>query len=185
MSKVEVVPRDVLREFMEQRDWNTIDGDFAEVGVWEGHSARVLVDFCSEGKILFLYDTFDGLPYHDSEFDNHHVTGEMVTSIDIVTEMLKDFADKIKILPGVFPQSASAQLNREFCFVNIDVDLYKATKDCLEFFYPRLVKGGVLIIQDDYDFVNTEGVTLAADAFLKDKVEVWDRYRNLAYFVKK
>ena len=35
-----------------------------------------------------------------------------------------------------------------FCFVSIDTDLYKPTYVGLSEFYPKLVKGGVIIIHD-------------------------------------
>ena len=62
-------------------------------------------------------------------------------------------------------------LEREpFAFVHIDVDLYEPTKDSLEFFYPLLSPGGVLLC-DDYGSTRCPGALKACDEFLADKPE--------------
>jgi hypothetical protein len=48
------------------------------------------------------------------------------------------------------------------------VDLYQPTYDSLDFFFPRLVKGGVIVC-DDYNFSNFPGAKLAWDEYFKDK----------------
>jgi hypothetical protein len=73
------------------------------------------------------------------------------------------------IYKGVFPDTAAAIENKKFCLVNLDVDIYKSTKDSLSFFYPRMVRGGV-IISHDYDC--GKGVTKAFKEFFKDKPEI-------------
>ena len=48
--------------------------------------------------------------------------------------------------------------NKKFRFCHIDVDTYYSTKDCLNWIWERLVKGGVIVF-DDYGYSITEGVT--------------------------
>ena len=81
--------------------------------------------------------------------------------------------------------------DKRFCFVSIDVDLYKTTMAAWEFFYPRMVKGGVIAIYDDYDYPTCPGVTKATDEFLRNKLEdlrfdlVENKaLKNLVYIVK-
>lgn len=57
-----------------------------------------------------------------------------------------------------------------FAMVHLDCDLYLPTKAALEFFYPKMVRGGLLILHD-YDSGCWPGVTLAADEFFADKPE--------------
>lgn len=38
--------------------------------------------------------------------------------------------------------------NHRFALVHLDVDLYESTKQCIEYFWPRIVPGGVLISHD-------------------------------------
>ena len=36
-------------------------------------------------------------------------------------------------------------------FVHLDVDLYQPTRDSFDYFYPRLIKGGIIVC-DDYNW---------------------------------
>jgi O-methyltransferase len=54
--------------------------------------------------------------------------------------------------------------------VHIDVDIYQSVSDCCAFFYPRMLAGAIMIL-DDYGFVTCPGVKPAVDAFLADKPE--------------
>src|SRR2546430_11261444 len=51
---------------------------------------------------------------------------------------------------------------------HIDVDLYTSTLACLEFFYPRLVPGGILL---SHDYSLLTGVKAAFTEFLAGKPE--------------
>ena len=48
---------------------------------------------------------------------------------------------------GRFPESAEGIEDR-FAFVRLDMDLYEPIKAGLEFFYPRMAKGGNIAIHD-------------------------------------
>lgn len=58
---------------------------------------------------------------------------------------------KVIIKKGYFPQTTAGLENKSFCFVNLDPDLYEPILAGLEFFYPRLVRGGVILIHDYYN----------------------------------
>ena len=49
----------------------------------------------------------------------------------------------------------------KFSFVHLDVDLYQSTIDCLKYFYPRLVNGGIILIHD----FHTDGIKKAIKEF--------------------
>ena len=72
---------------------------------------------------------------------------------------------------GFFPDTAGPVADNKFCLVHVDVDIYQSVRDCLEFFYPRLVSGGFMVF-DDYEGKNCPGVRKAIDEFLVDKPEV-------------
>jgi Macrocin-O-methyltransferase (TylF). len=50
----------------------------------------------------------------------------------------------------------------------LDVDLYQSTLDCLEFFYPRLNPGGIIVT---HDYSWAAGVDRAFSEFFMDKPE--------------
>jgi hypothetical protein len=60
--------------------------------------------------------------------------------------------------------------DRRFKLVHIDVDLYQPTRDSVEFFYPRMVPGGVILC-DDYGSTRCPGARRAMDEFFFEKPE--------------
>ncbi len=55
-----------------------------------------------------------------------------------------------------------------YCFVHFDVDLYEGTRGCLEYFYPRMQRGGIMI---SHDYSVLAGVEKAFQEFFEDKPE--------------
>jgi SAM-dependent methyltransferase len=148
-----------------------LDGDIAELGVYKGNTAFIFAEFArSKNKTAYLFDTFQGFPTTDlvgidankeMEFDD--------TSIEFVKSVVGE--KNVRFVPGYFPESA-AQLpdDLSFCVVHLDCDLYRPFKAALEYFYPRLVPGGFLIMHD-YLSLHWDGSEKAVDEFLKNKPE--------------
>ena len=153
---------------------NHIEGSIAEIGVYKGGSAMSIARNKREDKRLFLFDTFDGLP-QECEKDNHHKKGDFAdTSLESVREGLKNF-DNVYIHKGLFPhETGTAIWNEVFSLVHIDVDLYKSYVDTLNFIWSRVVKGGI-VVMDDYNASTCLGAKLAVDEFFYDKREalIW------------
>ena len=144
------------------------EGDFAEVGVFKGGTAYLTANTVPQKK-FYLFDTFLGMPETHPEFDFHKKGEFAQTSIDSVKEFLKPCRN-IEFRQGFFPQTTKGLEDKKFSFVHIDVDIYQSVKDGLEFFYPRLVPGGVMIF-DDYQWKDCPGVEKAINEFLKNKKE--------------
>lgn len=49
---------------------------------------------------------------------------------------------------GLFPQTAEPIKDKKFAFVHLDTDLYESTLEGLKFFYPRMVKHGIILSHD-------------------------------------
>jgi O-methyltransferase len=60
-------------------------------------------------------------------------------------------ADKnnVVIRRGIFPNTAK-DIDDSFIFVRLDLDLYQPTLEGLKFFYPRMCRGGVILVHDYY-----------------------------------
>jgi O-methyltransferase len=152
-----------------------IDGDIAEVGVFKGGSAKIICEV-KENKKLHLFDTFKGLPPTNSRYDTLTEGIMHETSLEQVKNYLSGYKN-VYFYQGIFPDTAKKLTNTQFSFVNLDVDIYESTKKSLEFFYPRLNKGGI-ILTHDYNDVLTPGVKIAFNDFFTSKpeqiIELWD-----------
>jgi hypothetical protein len=69
---------------------------------------------------------------------------------------------------GCFPDTAGPVAELRFSFVHFDVDLYEGTRACLEFFYPRMIPGGIML---SHDYSILRGVRQAFQEFMADKPE--------------
>ena len=147
-----------------------LPGDFAEVGVYQGGTARLLADLLAgSGRSLYLFDTFTGMPSTDATRDLHREGDFSDTSLERVRSLLRD-RPGVLLRPGFFPQTAAGLEGDAFALVHVDVDIYRSVLDSCAFFYPRLVAGGVLVF-DDYGWTSCPGARAAVDEFFGDRPE--------------
>ena len=146
-------------------------GDVAEVGVYKGGTALLfLTMFEITGKQIHLFDTFEGMPETASQGKDFHCAGDFSdTSLPAVMDFLGN-SRQVACHPGFFPATASSAADLSFCFVHVDVDIFQSVLDACRYFYPRLVKGGVMVF-DDYGFISCPGAKEAVDQFFADKPE--------------
>lgn len=150
-----------------------IEGNIAEVGVFNGGSAMIINNIIvsdSINKKLFLCDTFEGLKdSEENEEDCELPNGSYSSNFDEVQSLFSNY-DYVKIIKGYFPECATKEIEEsKFSFVHLDVDTYLSTLNCLEFFYPRMTKNGI-IVSHDYGVIS--GVTNAINSFFKNKPEI-------------
>lgn len=156
----------MLREFV--RLSNELSGDMAECGCFEGATAFFMAEASTNGA-LYLFDSFQGISAPETRDQTGTANimpwakGDLCSSEKKLRTNLAGF-ERINILPGWIPERFAEVADREFRVVHIDVDLYQPTRDSLEFFYPRMVQGGV-IVMDDYGLLTCPGAKLAADEY--------------------
>jgi len=110
------------------------------------------------------------MPFHDPARD-YHLSGDFQdTSLAAVQAFLHD-VDGLAFHQGTFTETLPSVADRTFAFVHIDADLYASVRECCEFFYPRMTRGGILLF-DDYGFVSCPGAREAVDAFFATRPEV-------------
>lgn len=157
-----------------------IPGDFAEVGCWKGHSSYFISSLISKNNkdIKFhIFDSFEGLSESKAKDENLNKLKEsqisqirtQFTSSEhfVKNEVLKDF-NFVEIYKGWIPEKFNLVENIKFSFVHIDVDLYEPTLQSLEFFFPRLQDGGIIVC-DDYNSFEFDGAKKAWDSFFSKK----------------
>ncbi len=137
--------------FQTQRlDERRIQGAYAELGVYKGDTAEIL-HLMSPDREIHLFDTFEGF----SERDLKDETGKAATytthnfadtSVEQVENRLK--SDKFHFHPGYFPKPAEGIEKGKYALASLDADLYNPTIAGLEYFYPLMSKGGIILIHD-------------------------------------
>jgi hypothetical protein len=159
-----------------------IEGDIAECGVFRGASLApmaVHLHQVAPGKRLFGFDSFAGfdnsiltdLAMGGPPEANKQVGAFRETSSALVLEKLHRFrAQNVSLIPGYFRDSLPGVADHRFSFVHLDIGIYDAYKECLEFFYPRLSAQGIILL-NDYGKPRWPGCTRAVDEFLSGKSE--------------
>lgn len=155
-----------------------LPGEIAELGVYRGGSAIVIAEIAPH-KMLHLFDTFEGLPYSenlDYDPEGHAKKGMFACSADAVLEFMR--GRHVTFHVGLFDDRKVRVKDLCFSFVHVDCDLGDTAKQAIEWFWPRMVDGGVMFF-DDYGCEFT-GVTNAVNqAFKPEKIELqYDMYGN-------
>ena len=161
---------DQLLRLLETSLSKQLDGDLIECGVFRGGSlveiAR-MAQTTKPAKRVFGADTFEGHPFDSPEDlpeDNklvHHRGLFAGNSYARVADMLaQNGLTNTTLLKGKLEETLPKLSDRAFCFAHLDLDLYLSTKQALDFIAPRLVSGGVLVL-DDYGAFDAPGVEKA------------------------
>ena len=175
---------------------NNLEGDLVECGVWKGGSLalmKLFSDHLGLSKKVVGFDTFEGMtdPLNiDTDYSGKSASqmmkdepkDENITNIHAfasLEQVRKNISqvgihNGVQLVKGKVEQSLLNlnNLPNKISILRLDTDWYESTKIELEILYPRLVPGGILII-DDYGYF--EGARKAVDEYFKDK-NVWLHY---------
>jgi hypothetical protein len=80
--------------------------------------------------------------------------------------------DSFEFHKGWIPAPFKKIENARFCYTHIDVDLAEPTRDSIEFLWPRLNPGGVMVL-DDYGGMGYPGAKRAIDAFFEGRSDAF------------
>jgi hypothetical protein len=136
-----------------------VHGDFVEIGVAYGATFHRLVSVAEmQGKMAYGIDSFQGMappgPFDRQDFEaGAHTRGKFSSGgAETFRKLMDDRAIRREsytlyegFIPEVF-QQVPIQLRFSLCI--IDVDHYQPTIDSLEYAWPRLSPGGILLLDD-------------------------------------
>lgn len=170
---------------------NNIPGDFVECGVWKGGSmaavARTLKTLNVIDRTLWMYDTFEGMssPTEDDVDFRGQSADRLLTNadksratekdsiwcrceLDAVKKTLLDTGypeSQFRFVKGKVEETLHNEAPEQIAILRLDTDWYESTRVELEVLFPRLVPGGVLII-DDYG--HWQGCRRAVDEYFAE-----------------
>ncbi|MBP3683794.1 MAG: class I SAM-dependent methyltransferase [Oscillospiraceae bacterium] len=126
------------------RRLETVSGAAAELGVYRGFFARCINTLLPDRR-LYLFDSFEGFEAEADASESFHAAHANTTVEKVLAIM--PHRSQVTVKPGFFPASLDG-LEERFCLVSLDVDFAQATLEGLRYFWPRLQKGGYLMLHD-------------------------------------
>ncbi len=161
-----------------------LPGDTAECGVYTGASSWFICrHFADAGKTHHGFDSFQGLPEPAAVDGGYWRRGDAAAGEAQARATLDGF--DVELYPGWIPERFAEVADRRFCFVHIDVDLHDPTRDSIEFFYPRLVPGGLMVFDDHGSAGQSPGATRAIGDFISGRPEPLIRAPTAQAFIVK
>lgn len=158
---------------------NKIEGAIVECGVWKGGSVMAAMKASknnNEEREVYLYDTFEGMS-EPTAFDKS-MKGIAASEILANDEFQKCISkleevennvfsitypkEKIHFVKGKVEDTIPGIIPEKIALLRLDTDWYESTRHELEHLFPKLVNGGILII-DDYGHWN--GCKKAVDEY--------------------
>jgi hypothetical protein len=166
---------------------NQIPGDIVECGVWKGGSmmavARTLIQANDQSRHLYLFDTYEGMtPPSDKDISIFGASAKnllqsedksdpesvwCVAPLEGVRKAMDrvGYAEsKVHFVKGLVEETIPSMAPEKISLLRLDTDWYDSTRHEMEQLFPRLSKGGVLII-DDYG--HWQGARQAIDEYIK------------------
>jgi hypothetical protein len=167
---------------------NRVAGDIVECGVWRGGNMLIAKELCKGAPLarkFYLYDTFTGMSAPtdaDVSLSGHSAetkfrarqradhTDWLYASLDDVRGNFRGAGlldEQVVFVKGRVEDTLrdEANLPKQIALLRLDTDFYESTKAELEALYPRLVSGGIMII-DDYG--HWQGARRAVDEYFRD-----------------
>jgi O-methyltransferase len=168
-----------------------IEGAIVECGVWKGGSMMAValtLKRLNHERDIYLYDTYGGMS-RPSEMDRYwtgrrilddwnyeeEISGVGAVSLDEVRANLISTGypeHRLHFVPGLVEKTIPDRAPDKIAILRLDTDWYESTKHELEHLYPRLVPGGVMIIDDYGEF---QGSRAAVDEYFADEPVLLNR----------
>jgi O-methyltransferase len=159
---------------------NCIPGDFVECGVWKGGSimamALTLIELQRADRALYLFDTFAGMTppgREDVDYLGQNASQILDTvrclalqeEVEAAVSSTGYDRSQIHFVKGRVEETIPGQAPESIALLRLDTDWYQSTRHELNHLFPRLVRGGIIII-DDYG--HWQGARRAVDEYLRE-----------------
>lgn len=171
-------------------------GVIVECGVWKGGMAASISEYVKPKK-TFLFDSFEGLPDAKSidgteakkwqnNIEGPNYFDNCTADIKYAYEAMEKTGVKYEIHKGWFKETfEKLEFKEEISILRLDADWYDSTMECLNFFFPKVIHGGIIIIDDYYAW---DGCCKAVHEYLcksNSASRIFSTRNNTMYIVKK
>ena len=160
---------------------NRLSGDFVECGVNRGFLSSAIMhdlDWNTQDRTFWLLDTFSGLdlegasaadtnPNAKAHNEKMLESGFYVQGVEGVRENFSEWKN-VNIVVGAVPATLSQIDSKEIAFASIDMNTAPPEVAAMEFLWPRLVTGAMVLL-DDYAYYGYEAQHEAINKFATEK----------------
>jgi O-methyltransferase len=174
-----------------------LTGSIVECGSWRGGMIAGIASVLGADRDYYVFDSFEGLPqakeidgfaaikWQSDKGSQYYFNNCKADFKEAQAAMILSGAKKYKIIKGWFSDTLKAYPSQKpIAILRLDGDWYESTITCLEYLYPKVVNGGIIIL-DDYhvwegcrravhDYLSREG--------LADRICQWDN--DVSYIIK-
>jgi hypothetical protein len=188
--------RSYIRNLRLIANYKHSNGDVVECGVWRGGMIAGMAEVLGNTRTYHLFDSFEGLPpakeidgrsaiEWQKNKDGIYYFDNCTAKESYATQLFQKLNVKYTINKGWFEQTLpNYNYLNHIDILRLDADWYESTLICLQYLYPKVRKGGIIIIDDYYAW---DGCSKAVHDYLSaiksnDKIESQD---NFAYIIKK
>jgi O-methyltransferase len=152
-----------------------LPGDFVECGVDTGMFSMAICDWLDFNRIdkdFWLFDTFRGIPDEQMTVAERNGIGgwhNRESYEECFAQAQANFSPwpRCRLVRGMVPETlAQFPADRRVAYLSIDMNIVAPEMAAIEFFWDRLVPGGVVLL-DDYGWATHRPQREAFDAFAK------------------
>lgn len=183
-----------------------IEGCFVECGVASG-AQIIAMRAGAPNKLIYAFDSFQGIPLPSNRDDQmpglkrltkyeiEHLpnpgeqllesTGATCVDVDSFKTHLIDSGaglENLEIHEGWFEETLPKKIMPPISILRLDGDLYNSTFVCLKYLFPKVIQGGVIII-DDWELTGSREAVLDYLSSIKKPFTI-QKISNIAYFYK-
>jgi hypothetical protein len=153
-----------------------LSGSFVECGTNRGFlssSIMKYLDWDTVDKMFYLFDTFQGIDeryFNENEILQNKVEYNRIAFSECYEEVKTNFAEfkNVQLIRGSVPESLNLVSIESVCYLHLDMNCAKPEIDAANFFWDKLVSGGIVLL-DDYAYVGYEEQKKAFDVFAQEK----------------
>ena len=152
-----------------------------EFGTDRGGTLTTISKFIKENSNIYAVDSFgfhaaeikENVSKYDEHYQGNYKPFTKETRFkdfdhrklsEELNKILFKKNSKLEVMVGYFPNLKNEDMgkisNLKYSFLHLDFDLYQPTKDCFNFIKNKLEKNAIILV-DDYNFINQEGVKKA------------------------
>ena len=174
-----------------------LEGDYIECGVWKGGMSAAIAELIGNPRMIHLFDSFEGLPpareidgesalrwqkqiNSEGYFDNCRADEKFAVDAMRLARHVN-----YRMHKGWFQETLPALGTVKIAILRLDGDWYDSITTCLENLYPKVIDGGLIILDDYYTW---DGCAKAVHDYLsvtKSPSRIYEWPNQVAYIIKK